>query len=133
MYFRFQGDPIKGIALYGERRSPNTLGISHLWEMENCVWCFDDLHDWAKRSGSCRRRFIQRFPAFPQRLQGFPQPKKDCGNRNPLRNVGAGIDINAIIGDTKVEMVTGSNTGSTHGADGLTGADILAGGDTVAV
>ena len=44
------GGPIKGIALYGERRSPNTVGISRLREMKLCVWCFDDLHDWGKRS-----------------------------------------------------------------------------------
>lgn len=45
MYFPILAAPIKGNALYGERRSPNTVGISRLREMELCIWCFDDLHE----------------------------------------------------------------------------------------
>ena len=55
--------PHKASMLYGERRNPGTAGIFRLRKMEHCawysheelcVWCFDDLHDWGKRSAEHR-------------------------------------------------------------------------------
>ena len=60
--FPISGVPIKDDALYGERRSPNTVGISRLQEMEFCVWCFDDLPDWGKRFAENRRSHCAVLP-----------------------------------------------------------------------
>ena len=81
--------PHKASMLYGERRKPDTVGIFRLRKMELCVWysdeelcvwysdeelcvwysdeelcvwCFDDLHDWGKRSCPQPQTIYSEFP-----------------------------------------------------------------------
>ena len=59
------GVPIKRNALYGGRRYPGTGEISRLREMEQCVWCIDDMHaaDCKKLSEKAKGLFRQFFAA----------------------------------------------------------------------
>ena len=63
--------PHKAFMLYGERRDPDTVGIFRLRKMEHCVWypdeelcvwCFDDLHDWGKKSCPQPQTIYSEFP-----------------------------------------------------------------------